>query len=319
MTRQEMILSHFQKAQELVVTNTIYKDHITKLFAWMAQADRVDQDITSLVLSLKGEGKARIISKQQGIAAGIEELVFLLKNNTSLTFSPLVTDGAVLAKEDIVAEVSGKNTEILAYERTILNILGRMSGIATEANSLITSISNIPNAPAIAAIRKTPLMMLDKKAVAVGGGLTHRLHLADSILIKDNHLLLLQRDLHLKSEELGAEEAVRRSMQSQQQYFEIEVDTLLQANAVLHTFVRENAKQKKPKMMAILLDNFTSVEAKNFVDSLRKLLLYASVLIEASGEITRDNVSEWATTGVDVVSLGALTHSAKVFNFSMSY
>jgi nicotinate-nucleotide pyrophosphorylase (carboxylating) len=138
-------------------------------------------------------------------------------------------------------------------------------------------------------------------------------------LIKDNHLLLLQKEAHLKSSEQAATEAVRRSMQSQQQYFEIEVDTLLQANAVLHTFVAENAKKKKPKMMAILLDNFQPNDAKNFVDSLRNLPVYASVLIEASGEINSTNLSSWATTGVDVVSLGALTHSAKVFNFSMSY
>lgn len=319
MKRHDEVQIHFQKAQELVVTNAFYQEHITQLFQWMVQADRVDHDVTSLTLALTGESKAQIVSKQQGMVAGLEELDFLLKKNTPLTFSPLVVDGEMLSKNDVVAEVTGKNKEILAYERTILNIIGRMSGIATEARSLISLIENISPAPTIAAIRKTPMMMLDKKAVAVGGGLTHRLSLADEILIKDNHLGMLQKELGLATSEHAAQEAVKRCMQSAQNYFEIEVDTLSQANAVLHTFARENAQQKNQKMMAILLDNFKPADATRFVESLKKLPLFESVLIEASGEITGANIATWATTGVDVVSLGALTHSPKVFNFSMQY
>lgn len=317
MKRDEAILLHFQKAAQLTVSNKCYRDHLTELFTWMVKADGVDNDITSKTLSLAGKGKTQIVCKQEGIVAGLEEVKELLVNNTNLLFNSKVSDGTRVSKDQVIAEISGDNTEILVYERTILNILGRMSGIATETNLLIYSLKN--DHPYIAAIRKTPLMMIDKKAVAIGGGLTHRLSLTDEILIKDNHLGMLQKELDLANSEKAAEEAVIKCMQSSRDYFEIEVDTLTQANAILHTFVKENAKLQKSKMMAILLDNFEAATAKSFVDSLRRLLVYESVLIEASGEITKMNLSDWSTTGVDVVSIGALTHSPKVFNFSMSY
>ncbi len=319
MTRRETIFFHFQKAGELTVAHATYREHITELFEWMISADRVDDDVTSNTLSLTGKGKAQIVSKQEGVIAGIEELTFLLKKNTSLRFVSLVSDGAPVSKNKIVAEVSGDNTEILAFERAILNIIGRMSGVATETATLIASLKHVPTAPEIAAIRKTPLMMIDKKAVAVGGGLTHRLNLSDSILIKDNHLAMLQETLHLGSLEQATEEAVLKCMHSQKAYFEIEVDTITEADAVISTFTKENAKQNQPKMMALLLDNFQPEQAKKFVDSLRMLPVYEHILVEASGEINKTNLSLWATTGVDVVSMGALTHSPKVFNFSMSY
>jgi len=319
MKRIDAIQKYFQKSGELSVSKTFYRDHITELFLWMIQADAVHDDITSQTLALKGKGRTKIVSRQEGIAAGIEELTELLAKHTTLVFKPKVIDGAHLVQDDVLAEVSGENTEILAYERTILNILGRMSGIATGTNNLIASIKNIPGAPFIATLRKTPLMFVDKKAVAVGGGLTHRLSLADEILIKDNHLGMLQKELGLESSEKAAAEAVTRCMRSAMDYFEIEVDTLSQANAVLHTFTRENAKQQKPKMMAILLDNFKPAAAQNFVESLRKLPIYDLVLIEASGEINQTNLTDWAATGVDVISIGALTHSSKVFNYSMAY
>jgi nicotinate-nucleotide pyrophosphorylase (carboxylating) len=319
MKRSDAVLLHFQKAAELTVSKKIYRDHITELFHWMITADAVFNDITSNTLKLKRKGKTQILTRQSGVIAGIEELKELLSKNTSLIFSPKVFDGTMVTKDAVVAEVSGENIEILAYERTILNILGRMSGVATETDKVVSLIKDIAKAPFIASLRKTPLMFIDKKAVAVGGGLTHRLNLSDEILIKDNHLGMLQQELHLKTSEQTAEEAVIRCMRSSVNYFEIEVDTLAQANAVLHTFVRENEKLKQRKMLTILLDNFTPESAKKFIDSLRKLPVYSSVLIEASGEINQANLTDWATTGVDVVSMGALTHSPKVFNFSMQY
>jgi nicotinate-nucleotide pyrophosphorylase (carboxylating) len=319
MKRDKAILLHYQKAPELSVSKKFYRDHITELFEWMIKADAVSDDVTSKTLKLKGKGKTEIVTRQVGIIAGLEELKELLAKNTKLVFKAKVSDGTRVGKDQVVGEVLGDNTEILAYERTIVNILGRMSGVATETDVLVSLIKKAKNTPFIAAIRKTPLMMIDKKAVAVGGGLTHRLNLSDEILIKDNHLGMLQKESGLESSEKTAEEAVKRCMQSKKDYFEIEVDTLAQANAILHTFVKENDKLKKKKMMTILLDNFKPVEATKFVTSLKKLPVYDSVLIEASGEINAKNLSEWATTGVDVVSLGSLTHSPKVFNFSMQY
>lgn len=319
MKRSDTVIHHFQKVSELTVSKKIYRDHITDLFTWMIKADSVSKDITSNTLTIKGKGKTQIITRQVGVIAGIEELKVLLSKNTKLVFLPKVKDGTKVSKDKVVAEVTGENTEILAYERSILNILGRMSGIATETDILVSSLKKSKDAPFIAAIRKTPLMMIDKKAVAVGGGVTHRLSLSDSILIKDNHLGMLQKELGLESSEKAAEEAVKKCMESAVNYFEIEVDALSQANAILHVFIQENAKLKKKKIMSILLDNFNPTDAKMMVTTLKKLPVYDSVLIEASGEITAKTLSNWATTGVDIVSLGVLTHSPKVFNFSMQY
>lgn len=319
MKREKTIVEHFQKSQDLTVSNKQYRDHIEQHFSWLIKADAVTNDITTKTLAINGEGKAQIISKQVGVIAGIEEVIFLLGKYTSLSFMPNVSDGDQVQRDSVIAEVAGENREILAYERTLLNILGRMSGIATETDLLITSVASIPGAPFIASLRKTPLMFMDKKAVAVGRGLTHRLSLSDSILIKDNHLAMLQETLRLASLEQSAWTAVRLCMGSDNRYFEIEVDSLSLANTVLHTFVQENAKRHPKKTMAVLLDNFTPNDAKRFVDSLKKLPVYETVLIEASGEINKNNLSSWAATGVDVVSLGVLTHSPKVFNFSMAY
>src|SRR5579872_759974 len=208
MKREKAILLHYQKVGELTVSKKSYRDHITELFQWMIQADAVKDDITSNTLKLKGKGKTEIVTRQEGIIAGLEELKELLAKNTRLVFKPKVKDGARVEKDQIVAEFSGDNIEILAYERTIVNILGRMSGVATETDVLVSLIKKAKNAPFIAAIRKTPLMMIDKKAVAVGGALTHRLSLSDEILIKDNHLGMLQKELRLESSEKTAEEAV---------------------------------------------------------------------------------------------------------------
>lgn len=319
MRRDNTILLHFQKSGVLTVSHKQYREHLEKHFSWLVNADDVTNDVTTKTLAISGEGQARIISKQEGIIAGLEEVKFLLGKFTTLTFVPQVLDGQVVTSDVVIAEVSGVNSDILAYERTILNILGRMSGIATQTREIILLKVGIPGSPFISSLRKTPLMFLDKKAVAVGGGLTHRLNLSDSILVKDNHLAMLEKKMHLASSEEAFWTAVKLCMGGENTYFEIEVDSLAQANAVLHAFVQENAKQNSKKTMAILLDNFKPQDAKKFVDSLKKLPVYEHVLIEASGEITKNNLSSWAVTGVDVVSMGALTHSSKVFNFSMAY
>lgn len=126
MSRADAVALHFQKAAELTVAKKNYQEHLTELFLWMVKADAVTDDITSKTLSLMGKSTTRIVSKQGGMIAGIEELAELLTKHTKLTFSSLINDGERVAKETLIAEVIGENTEILAYERTILNILGRM-------------------------------------------------------------------------------------------------------------------------------------------------------------------------------------------------
>src|SRR5437773_2959284 len=202
MDRKNLVTRYFQKKDELVSSNSFYANHIMELFHWMLKADEINNDITSQFLSLQGEGRMQIIAKQKGILAGIEEIAYLLKQEKDITFSPLLSDGSHIIKADVLVEITGDNRKMLAFERTILNIIGRMSGIATDTNKIIQSIQNISNMPCIAATRKTPLMLLDKKAVAIGGGFTHRLSLSDEVLIKDNHLKILQKELGISIEEV---------------------------------------------------------------------------------------------------------------------
>lgn len=311
MKRADLISKYFQRKHLLIPSHTMYRDHITGLFHWMVQADDVKNDITSKSLKLAKNATATIQAKQNGIIAGIEEITYLLQQEHSTVY-PKIKDGTFVKQGDIIIQIIGNAADLVGYERTILNILGRMSGIATATFNVTTAVrQNI----AVAATRKTPWMFLDKKAVAVGGGVTHRLNLADWPLIKDTYLLILKQELQTKSIIYVIEEAVKRMMQSPVDFFEIEVETVEQARAALITFMRYSSVQKT---MAILLDNFQQKSALQFVSEIRKSPVYPRILIEISGGISKNNISSWIKIPVDIISLGALTHSAPAFDLSMS-
>ncbi len=297
MSRITLVEKYFQKKQLLAITNTSYAKHLTDLFLWITKADDVENDKTVVNLPLKKAGTARIISKQNGIIAGIEEITYLLKQHTKLLSITSVADGMQVSKDQSILTLIGSSRELLGFERTILNIVGRMSGIATFTHNLHNQ--------SLAATRKTPWMFLDKKAVAIGGGLTHRPALSDFVLIKNNHLALVKESV---------EETVKR-MIATGIFFEIEVRTLKEAFIVIKTF--EEAKKPPSLIMAIMLDNFTPKTATMFVREMQKNPLYQNILIEASGEITKKNLPVWEKTGVDVLSMGSLTHSVPTFNLSM--
>lgn len=315
MTKDHLILKYFQKAHLLTVKNPRYCKILSTLFLWMTDTDGVKNDVTTKSLKINKEITAKIICRDENIVlSGMEELGFLIPKFTKLDFIPLRKDKDIISKNQTVAELHGKASEILAYERTILNILQRMSGITTQTSSLITNslitnksdrmylLSKINAVVYIAATRKTPWMWLDKKAVAIGGGLTHRLNLSDGILIKDNHLrLLLKRsDLQRGPTSTG--------------FFEIEVESEKQAYAVIKSHAEQGLASYP---LAIMLDNFTPDQAKNTINRLKKQFDLSSVILEASGGIDEKNIPEWSKTGVDIISLGSLTHSAKAANFSL--
>src|SRR5258708_5900439 len=186
MDKSTLIQKYFQRKHLLTIDNSIYKKHSTDLFKLIMQADEIQQDSTIKLLSIYGSGIGQIVAKQDGIIAGIEEAMFLFNEFTNLEVTSNIADGSQVSINQKILSIYGDTKELLAYERVCLNILGRMSGIATNTNNLITKINN-PSVQ-IAATRKTPWMFLDKKAVAIGRGLTHRLSLKDWPMIKDNHL-----------------------------------------------------------------------------------------------------------------------------------
>ena len=239
--------------------------------------------------------RGQIIAKQDGIIAGLDvaraayELL-----DSSVDFRAQVADGSRVARGGILALVSGRTSSLLTAERTALNFLGRMSGIATLTRQFVDAVAG--TRAVILDTRKTApgLRLVDKLAVKLGGGGNHRIGLYDMILIKDNHIDYAG----------GIEEAVRRARAFDSGLpIEVETRTLDDVNVALKLGVER-----------ILLDNM-SVEM--MTEAVR--LTNGRAKLEASGNVTLETVRRIAETGVDFISVGALTHSAKVFDVSFDY
>ena len=311
MNKKSLILKYFQKADLLTTRKSDYCRSITSLFKWMVENDKANSDLISKLLNIQSHHHARIISRQEAILAGSEEISFLLKNHTQLSFTPFVKDGKSIKIGQTVAEIEGVSSEILGLERIVLNILQRMSGIATETNNLTRQ-----DPPFLAATRKTPWMVLDKKAVAVGGGLTHRLSLADGIIVKDNHLTFLRKKFGLKDDVLATKKALQFILpKAQNQLVEVEVKTEKEALETVKTFNKLN----KNNYLAIMFDNFSPASFQSVLSKLGNLYDLSSVILEASGGINNKNIGEWSKTGADILSIGALTHSPHAVNLSLEF
>jgi nicotinate-nucleotide pyrophosphorylase (carboxylating) len=322
MDKSLLVQQCFQRGEMLTRAQPLYRACLTDLLSWMLAADGVKADQTIEALNLTHNVSAVVYSKQPGIIAGIEEATFLLERHTGIVARPCCPDGSAVRAGEEILSLSGDVSEILPFERTVLNIIGRMSGIATHTYDLVSLARNTHRAgdgPFIAATRKAPWMLLDKKAVYCGGGLTHRLSLADGILIKDNHLAVLKRQTGSASIEEAIRQAVGLALAAPTpaDSFEIEVETAAQGIAALSAFEEAVRHMPTPPAMIIMLDNFDPQEATAFIDEIRGCAICQRILFEASGDITEANLSLWANTGADVLSLGALTHSVKAFNVSM--
>ncbi len=320
MNRRQLIEKCFQRGEQLTIADTAYREGVNQFLSWLIANDHIENDVTTKALNLQHRTKATVQAKQTGILAGLEEVLFLLQQYPEITVEVAAKDGATLTKGQTILTLSLDVGELLRLERTVLNVIGRLSGIATQTNHLIKLFQQNPEAPLIAGTRKTPWMMLDKKGVYVGGGLTHRLSLSDSILVKDNHLAAFQKQSNIPGVEQTIPSAIELLVQASTQrgFFEIEVETPEQGRAALSAFetVLQNTAQQSA--MVVMLDNFGPVPAAEFINEARNSPVYERVLFEASGDITEETIPSWAKTGVDVVSLGALTHSVKIFNVSMA-
>jgi len=295
MNKQKLILKFFQKDGQLKISNQAYRQTITSLFRWLIANDEIEKDITSQLLKLHPKKTARIISHESATVAGIEEISYLIKQFTKLSFKPLLKDCNAVKNKQAVAQIQGSSNEILAYGRTIINFLQRMSGIATQTNHLI---KQTPSNIYLAATRKTPWGSLDKKAVTVGGGLTHRLNLSDGILIKDNHLKLI-----------SIQEALIKTFKLHHQLIEIEVKTQKELKQAISAF----NQLKTDNYLGIMFDNFSAAEIKKTITQLNN----HEVIYEASGGINESNLKEYCQSGVDIISLGSLTHSSRAADFSL--
>jgi len=307
--REKLVELAYQRGKELNLSNKNYLSWLERFFEQEYWEDVGSGDVTSeAILAKNKRGRAVLKAKQSGIIGGVEEASWFYKKQ-GLDVKIYAQDAEKVQKEKTILEVYGRQKEILGVERIGLNVLQRMSGIATETRSLVDLLKGYKTR--IAATRKTQLRYLDKKAVFLGGGLTHRLGLWDSILIKDNHLEALKID-GVKN---FIEKAITKTAQFADKVGFLEIETTNQDEAVRAARKFKELRLKKPCI--IMFDNSKPKEIEQIIEKLRNQNLYDHVLLEASGSITRENVIEYAKTGVDVVSLGYLTHSAKILDMSL--
>jgi len=263
----------------------------------------LDEDIqtgdvtTQAVIPDSVSGKGKFLVKSNGVIAGlnIAEQVFKIVDD-KIVFKVLICDGEKVNVGDIVAEVEGNASSILTAERTALNFLQRMSGIATLTNTFVEKIKHTK--AKILDTRKTVpgLRLLDKEAVRLGGGKNHRIGLFDLFLIKDNHI-------EIAGSITKAIDACRKFQQKKNSELKIEVET-------------KNLEEVKEALTCsveiIMLDNFRTEMMKKAV-----AIINEKCLVEASGNVNLDNVKEIAETGVDFISVGALTHSVNALDISL--
>jgi len=257
-------------------------------------------DVTTAAVIPSGtKAKAEVIAKESGVVAGIEEAV-ILAESLGLKAEALLADGAALKKGQIIIRINGDARTILCAERTLLNLLSRMSGIATATSRLVEKLSKAGFNTRIAATRKTGLGLsyFDKKAVVVGGGDPHRLHLDDMVLIKDNHIAIAG----------SVENAVKRAKQFASFTKKIEVEVARAEDVVAAAEAGADI---------IMLDNFSPQQIKKAMKSLQNAGFLGKILLEASGGINAENIVKYASTRVDVLSLGELTHSVKALDISL--
>jgi nicotinate-nucleotide pyrophosphorylase (carboxylating) len=286
MKKDLLIKKYFNQKEKLSLNNNAYLEQVKKF-----TQDLLENDITSNAV-IKGNKKAqaKIFSKEQGIVAGLAEVVwFLEKNNIKIKKNK--KDGDAVKENEQLLLLSGKIKDILKTERIALNLLQRMSGIATQT-FLFTK--KIKHRALICPTRKTLYGMLDKKAVTIGNGGTHRLGLHDFILIKDNHLAFLKNKI----------EKVSINLNKKKLFWEIEVKNKKEAYWAAHL-----------KPGAIMFDNFKPKEIKRAINNINKY--YPDIIFEASGGITLKNIKKYKKIGVDIISCGSLTHSIKALDMSL--
>jgi len=284
MTKRQKIKKYFNQREKLALKNPKYLRQVKRLTQNFLREDLGTKgDVTSDAI-IKGNPKVTAIikAKENGILAGLEEVVWFLKtyNLKSITYK---LDGTQIKKGTKLFTIKGGIKDILRIERTILNLLQRMSGIATQTHKLVQKVGKDV---LVLPTRKTQWGLVDKKAITLGGGGTHRLGLYDWILIKDNHLK------HTSHFPLPTSH-----------FWEIECKTKKQV-----------LKFTKLDPDAIMFDNFTPQEIKKILKQIGK----TNIIFEASGGITEKNIIEYAKTGVDVISLGSLTHSVKSLDISLN-
>lgn len=307
-TRQRRIEEAFFRGGTLTLESPDYLREVRALTEALLHVDVMPKDLTVEALGIpSGPAKAAIIAQEPGVLAGVSEFEFLM-SEAEIGVRPEKNDGEAFEKGDILLRLEGDRNQLLSFERVGLNLLQRMSGIATLTRKLQCRARSRSDSTRVVATRKTLWGLLDKRAVHLGGGGTHRLGLGDAILIKNNHLALIAGE-----EKEAAPIAIARSWSFRKQaaFIEVEVRSESAALAAANVFRRLQKESGEQYPCLILLDNLAPTEIHGILGALRSDGLLHYVLVEASGGISEENLERYAETGVDAISMGALTHSVR--------
>lgn len=311
LTREKRTEQALFRGAGLTLGHPGYRGSVRAFIETLLRDDLAPRDLTVAALGLsRGQAKAAILARDGGVVAGLAELAFLFQAY-GITVAFEKSDGDAIRPGDVLLRAEGDEMQLLALERVGLNLIQRMSGIATAIRCVQERASRRHSAVRIVGTRKTPWGLLDKRALHLGNGGTHRLGLGDAVVVKNNHLAMLA-----PREEDAAPIAIERAWGSRKDsaFIEVEVRGEAAARAAAETFRRFRERSADDYPCLLMLDNMTPDQVGGILDALRREGLWEHVLIEASGGISESNVEAYAARGVDAISIGALTHSVRALD-----
>ena len=269
-----------------------------------------DDDIDNPMFGSSETIDSRIIAKSDGIVAGTAMVDHLIQIwAPSIQINWRASDGKRVSNGEEIANLTGCRETILLIERSILNILGHLSGIATETKKWASKA-----AKQIACTRKTTWGLLDKWAVHLGGGLTHRLTRNDALMIKENDLASMGDSDDGNDKKIA--EFIQSLDSSQLESF-IEIEVRNEKEAITAAAMWQQSQQRDDSKLVVMLDNFGPERCKEMVAQLEDMGLRNAVWLEASGNITFETLDEWFECGVDVISTSAINRGVKPLDLSM--
>jgi nicotinate-nucleotide pyrophosphorylase (carboxylating) len=314
--RQRRIEKALFRGGNLTLGNPVYRRVLRALLDALLIPDLAPRDLTVAALGIKSRAAvAQVVAREPGVAAGLEEYTYLLRQH-GVKVTLKKRDGDGFQTGEVLLRAEGGENKLLSLERVGLNLLQRLCGIATATQRLQERARLQCPATRIVGTRKTPWGLLDKRAIHLGGGGTHRLGLGDGIVVKNNHLALLARN-----EAQAAPLAVEKAWKSRRRaaFIEVEVRSAEGALAAARAFQRLRAEAASATAVypcLVMLDNLMPGDVRQIIVAMRREKVWEGTLVEASGGISESNMELYAATEVDAISLGALTHSVRALDLS---
>jgi len=309
LSRPEQVRKCFDASAELRLDHKYYRQLVLAFLDNLLAMDTGNGDVARQPAEYYSQRVTAIIkAKSPAIIAGLAEIRAFLDHH-NLKSQTDFSDGDNVKGGENILTIKGPAGQILTVERTILNIFQRLSGIASITAEYSQALAGLPCF--VAATRKTLWGIIDKSALQYGGGLTHRLGLSDAAMLKENHLAVLKKS--------GSPEALLTALKTINtadpplRFIEIEVTNDDEFRQIIDAYQKLNNNIAR----VIMFDHFSPDNIKRLIETTKSEGTYPQILFEASGNITLETVRDYASSGVDVVSVGALTHSVKSADYSL--